>query len=118
MSRRFAAASAAVAAVITGGVVLSAATAGAATPSFDFDHPEVVATGLEVPWGLTFLSNGNALVAERVSGEILRITTPGAAPQTVATVPGVVPNGEGGLLGLAASPNFAQDNLIYAYFSA
>jgi glucose/arabinose dehydrogenase len=29
-----------------------------------------------------------------------------------------VPNGEGGLLGLAASPDFAQDNYLYAYFSA
>jgi glucose/arabinose dehydrogenase len=117
MSRRLAAASAVVAAVVAGGVVLSAATAGAATPSFDFAHPEVVATGLEVPWGLTFLPDGRALVAERMSGEIQQVA-PGAAAQTVATVPGVVPNGEGGLLGLAASPNFAQDNYLYAYFSA
>ena len=98
-------------------MVLNAATADAATPSFDFDRAEVVATGLEVPWGLTFLPNGSALVAERISGEILQLS-PGAAPTTVATVPGVVPNGEGGLLGLAASPDFAQDNYIYAYFSA
>jgi glucose/arabinose dehydrogenase len=33
-------------------------------------------------------------------------------------VPGVAAAGEGGLLGLAASPDFAKDNLVYAYFTA
>ena len=88
-----------------------------ATPSFDFGSPEVVATGLEVPWGLTFLPDGSALVAERMSARILRLR-PGAAAETVATVPGVVPSGEGGLLGLAASPTYAQDSYLYAYFTA
>jgi glucose/arabinose dehydrogenase len=35
----------------------------------------------------------------------------------VFEVPGVLASGEGGLLGLAASPRFATDNLVYAYFS-
>jgi glucose/arabinose dehydrogenase len=34
------------------------------------------------------------------------------------TVPGVNPNGEGGLLGLATSPAYAQDGLVYAYFTS
>jgi glucose/arabinose dehydrogenase len=117
MRRRFALTSAACAALIAAGVVLSTTTADAATPSFDFDSPEVVATGLEVPWGLTFLPDGTALTAERISARILKLT-PGAAPATVATVPGVVPSGEGGLLGLTVSPTFATDNLVYAYFTA
>ncbi|WP_213005903.1 PQQ-dependent sugar dehydrogenase [Paractinoplanes toevensis] len=117
MSRRFVFTAAVCAAVVGAGAVATAVTASAATPSFDFSNPEVVATGLEVPWGLTFLPDGTALVAERGSGEILRVS-PGAAPVPVATVPGVVPNGEGGLLGLAASPTFAEDDYLYAYFSA
>jgi glucose/arabinose dehydrogenase len=33
-------------------------------------------------------------------------------------VPGVATNaGEGGLLGLAVSPNYAQDRLVYAYYT-
>ncbi len=33
-------------------------------------------------------------------------------------MPGVAANGEGGLLGLAVSPGFAADNLVYAYLTA
>ncbi|GIF00958.1 PQQ-dependent sugar dehydrogenase [Paractinoplanes rishiriensis] len=123
MSRRFAATSAACAAILAAGVALTATTAEAeqpavlATPSFDFDSPQVVATGLTVPWGLTFLPDGSALAAERNSARVLRLR-PGAAPEPVFTVPGVVASGESGLLGLAASPTYAQDNLVYAYFTA
>jgi len=126
MSRRFLTlAGAAAAAALVSGTVVTAAPAPAAvnppsvlaTPSFDFSRPDVVATGLEVPWGLTFLPDGSALVAERMSARILRLR-PGAAPEQVAIVPGVVPSGEGGLLGLAASPTYAQDNYLYTYFTA
>jgi glucose/arabinose dehydrogenase len=131
MTRPFAILTAAgAAAVLAAGTVITAAAAPAAvnpaavgapgvlaTPSFDFSRPDVVATGLRVPWGLTFLPDGSALVAERMSARILRLR-PGAAPETVATVPGVVPGGEGGLLGLATSPTYAQDSYVYAYFTA
>jgi glucose/arabinose dehydrogenase len=114
MSRRFVAVTGVVALLSIGVAVRSAA---AATPSFDFSRPTVVATGLEVPWGMTFLPDGSALVAERMSARVLRLR-PGAAPAVVATVPGVVAGGEGGLLGLAASPTYAQDNYLYAYLTA
>jgi glucose/arabinose dehydrogenase len=77
----------------------------------------VVATGLEVPWGMAFLPDGSALVAERIRSRIVRVR-PGAAPVEVALVNGVVPAGEGGLLGIAVSPTCAADNLVYAYFTA
>ena len=34
---------------------------------------ETIATGLQVPWGIDFLPNGDALVAERTTGKIKRI---------------------------------------------
>jgi glucose/arabinose dehydrogenase len=83
------------------------------TGGFDFSQPEVVATGLEIPWGMAFLPDGSALVAERASARVLQVT-PGAAPQPVATVPDVAPDGEGGLLGLAAGP----DGWVYAYHTS
>jgi glucose/arabinose dehydrogenase len=82
-----------------------------------FGSPEVVASGLEAPWGLAFLPDGSALVSERDSGRILRVA-PGAEPREVTTVPGVAAGGEGGLLGLAVSPGYGQDRLVYAYLSA
>jgi glucose/arabinose dehydrogenase len=79
--------------------------------------PVVVAENLAVPWDLAFLPDGDALVTLRDSGQVVRIR-PGADPVTVGTVPGVVAGGEGGLLGLALSPTFATDGVLYAYHSA
>jgi glucose/arabinose dehydrogenase len=83
----------------------------------DLANPEVVATGLTVPWGLGFLPDGSALVAERNSARILQLR-PGSAPAVVATVNGVVPAGEAGLLGLAVSPTYAEDGYVYVYFTS
>ncbi|MDQ3988341.1 MAG: PQQ-dependent sugar dehydrogenase [Actinomycetota bacterium] len=80
--------------------------------------PEVVgevARNLVVPWGVGFLPGGDGLVAERDSARILRVTETGTTP--VGRVPGVEPGGEGGLLGLALSPRFANDRLVYVYYS-
>jgi glucose/arabinose dehydrogenase len=77
-----------------------------------------VATGLDAPWGLAFLPNEDALVAERDSGRILRIPAEGGKPRREMTVPGVAAAGEGGLLGLAVSPDYADDGLVYAYLTS
>jgi glucose/arabinose dehydrogenase len=84
----------------------------------DLNSPQIVATGLGVPWGLAFLPDGSALVAERNRGRILQVKTDGTAPREVFRVPGVVPGGEGGLLGLAVASDFASTDLVYAYFTA
>ncbi|GAA1595897.1 PQQ-dependent sugar dehydrogenase [Actinoplanes couchii] len=84
----------------------------------DLDAPQVMAEGLDVPWGLGFLPDGDALIGERNSGRILRLTPGAGQPREVFQVPGVTPAGEGGLLGLAVSPDFARDNLVYVYFTA
>ncbi|MGH3383788.1 MAG: PQQ-dependent sugar dehydrogenase [Nocardioidaceae bacterium] len=78
--------------------------------------PETVARGFEVPWGIAFLPDGSAIVAERESGTIQRLD-PGGGVREVGTVPGVAPTSEGGLLGLAVSPSYDQDRTIYAYLT-
>ena len=75
------------------------------------------ATGLQAPWSVAFLPDGQALVSERDSARIMLLDGAGAAAE-VGEVPDVVPAGEGGLLGLAISPDFATDQLVYAYRSA
>lgn len=80
-----------------------------------------IATGLQVPWGIAFLPgrNGDALVAERTTGRIIKIARPGGKKTVVMKVPGVDTGaGEGGLLGLAVSPTYAKDKLVYAYFTS
>ena len=77
-----------------------------------------VATGLHVPWGISFLPDGSALVSERTTGHVLRVR-PGARPRVVMRIPGVDTGaGEGGLLGLAVSPSYRSDRLVYAYFTS
>jgi glucose/arabinose dehydrogenase len=100
-----------------GAVLVMTAPHTAAAMAPDLDNPQVVATGLTVPWGLDFLPDGSALVTERNSARVLRVQ-PGSAPVTVTTIAGVAPTGEAGLLGLAVSPAFEQDNLVYVYFTS
>ncbi len=80
--------------------------------------PAVLATGLRAPWGLTFLPGGDALVSERDTARVLRIPATGGAPAEVARLSETRPAGEGGLLGLAASPSYATDGYVYAYLTA
>ncbi len=75
----------------------------------------VVASGLEAPWGIAFAPDGTAFVSERDSGRIVSIDAAGTVTE-VATVAADGSN-EGGLLGIAVSPDFAADNLVYAYFT-
>jgi glucose/arabinose dehydrogenase len=82
-------------------------------PCVDPD-PQVVATCLEPLSAVVTLPGGEAaLVAERTTGRILRVT-PEEAPEPVATVP-VDAVGDGGLTGLVLSPSYAEDQLLYAY---
>ncbi|MEU2039955.1 PQQ-dependent sugar dehydrogenase [Nocardia niwae] len=83
----------------------------------DLDAAGEVATDLDVPWGLAFLPDGSALVSERDSGRVLRIGA-GRAPEQVYQVPGVTARGEGGLLGLAVAPDYAESRYVFAYFTA
>jgi aldose sugar dehydrogenase len=77
---------------------------------------EEVVTGLEVPWGIAFLPNGNMLVTER-PGRIRLVQNGKLRPQPVANI-NVSDTGESGLLGIAAHPNIASNRLFYIYFTA
>ncbi|MBX6357994.1 MAG: PQQ-dependent sugar dehydrogenase [Micromonosporaceae bacterium] len=93
-------------------------TAGRPARAPDLSAPDQIARGLEVPWGLAFLPNGDALVAERGTGRIRQVPRAGGQAREVYRVPGVDAAGEGGLLGLAVSPTYASDHYVYAYLTA
>lgn len=90
--------------------------------------PDVVATiasGLAVPWGVDFLPDGRAVVTERDSARVLVVSAPevkdGRPTQqegevvTAGEIAEADPGGEAGLLGVAVSPTFESDGLLYFY---
>ncbi len=77
-------------------------------------QPAVLADRLEVPWGVSFLPDGSALVAERRSGAVVRVTPEGATA-SAGRVPGVADQGEGGLLGLAV---LDEGRTVVAYLTS
>ncbi|MBL7498978.1 PQQ-dependent sugar dehydrogenase [Frankia sp. CNm7] len=79
---------------------------------------EPLASGLRVPWDLAFLPDGSALVTERDTARIRKVAPDGTVTdvRTITEVPEM--DGEGGLLGVAVSPSYEQDNLIYIYFTS
>ncbi len=79
---------------------------------------DTVAEGLDVPWGIAFTRDGGALVSERNSGRIVRISPKGRLSsygriRGVAAPTGV---GEGGLLGIALAPG--DDDTLFAYLTS
>ncbi|HEV7211326.1 MAG TPA: PQQ-dependent sugar dehydrogenase [Blastococcus sp.] len=83
----------------------------------DAGDPNVVASGLAVPTALVVLPDGSAIVGERDTGRLLQVFPDRSPARVRMTVPGIDATGDGGLLGLALSPTYDQDGLLYAYLS-
>lgn len=83
-------------------------------------HSEIVvseiASGLNHPWGMAFLPNGDLLITER-EGQLRILRTDGSLSAPLSGVPEVFNRGQGGLLDVSLHPDFASNNLIYLVFS-
>ncbi len=82
----------------------------------------VIATGLTAPWSMVRLASGSTLISERDSALVKELTATGEV-RDAGVVGGVVPGGEGGLLGLAVlaaegAAEGAATPWLYAYFTA
>ncbi|MEU6573835.1 PQQ-dependent sugar dehydrogenase [Streptomyces sp. NPDC046805] len=77
-----------------------------------------VTEDLTSPWGLTPLPDGDLLVSSRDDATIVHVDAKTDKKTELGKVSGVSPAGEGGLLGIALSPDFASDHMIYAYFTS
>jgi glucose/arabinose dehydrogenase len=85
------------------------APAPAQTPAL---RTEVVARGLQNPWGMAFIDGGRILVTER-PGRLRVVGPDGRVGPPVEGLPAVDAVGQGGLLDVAADRDFARNRRIY-----
>ena len=73
---------------------------------------ELVAQGLQNPWGLAFIGEGRMLVTER-PGRMRVIAADGRVGEPLKGVPRVDAVGQGGLLDLVADRDFARNRTVH-----
>jgi aldose sugar dehydrogenase len=78
---------------------------------------ETVAEGLANPWGLAFLPDGQGYLVTERPGRLRRIAPDGALSAPLGGVPEVFAVGQGGLLDVVLSPDFAVDRLVYLSYA-
>jgi len=115
----------AIALIVTSVVTLGTNTglAQAAAPSSPQPKSEqgpfeitTVADGLQRPWGLALLPDGRMLVTER-AGRLRLIDENGKVSAPLKGLPKIAAGGQGGLLDLTLSPDYASDGFVYFSFS-
>ena len=82
-------------------------------PSLPFTMTKVA--DLNLPWRIAFLPDGRMLITEKVGA--LQLVTQQGEKTPVANVPAVLHQGQGGMLGVYLSPNYATDQSIYLTYS-
>jgi aldose sugar dehydrogenase len=75
-----------------------------------------IARGLEHPWAMAFLPDGDILVTER-PGRVRLVHDGALVPTPVAGAPSVRTGGQGGLLDIALHPQFEDTRLVYLSYS-
>ena len=76
-----------------------------------------VMRGLELPWDLAFLPNGDMLVTER-SSRRLRLVRDGAVdPEPISGLPAIGVVGGGGLMSVVVHPQFAENGWVYVSYT-
>jgi glucose/arabinose dehydrogenase len=92
---------------------LALAGAGMATAA---PRPEVVASGLENPWGVGFLPGGRFLVTEK-PGRLRVVGADGKVDAPVAGLPAIAAGGQGGLLDVLVDSGFEANRTFYFCYS-
>ncbi len=77
---------------------------------------EVVVDGLDHPWGMVFLPDGDLLITER-SGQLRRVHDWKLLDQPISGLPEVHEVGQGGLLGISLHPDFEKNHMLYLSYA-
>ncbi|VTU36968.1 Soluble aldose sugar dehydrogenase YliI precursor [Variovorax sp. PBS-H4] len=79
-------------------------------------RPEVIASGLQNPWGVAFLPASRFLVTEK-AGRMRMVAADGKVGEPVAGIPPVAAGGQGGLLDVLVDSDFDKNRTVYFCFS-
>ena len=79
-------------------------------------RPEVVASGLQHPWAMAFLPDGQFLITER-AGRLRVVDALGKPGKAIEGVPEVATGGQGGLLDVVLDADFASNRMLYFCYS-
>src|SRR5437667_2473382 len=82
-------------------------------PSLPFTMTQVAT--FKLPWRISFLPDGRMLVTEKV-GPVWLVTQQGEKTP-VDNVPAVLYQGQGGMLGVFVSPDYATDHNVYLTYA-
>jgi glucose/arabinose dehydrogenase len=77
---------------------------------------ENLASGLNHPWGMTFLPDNRLLVTER-SGDLRILDNNNQLSDPLPGVPEVFARGQGGLLDVVLDPDFENNQLVYLSYA-
>ncbi|QVM89674.1 PQQ-dependent sugar dehydrogenase [Pseudomonas entomophila] len=76
-----------------------------------------LAEGLRNPWALAFLPDGKGMLVTERPGNLRVVSTDGKVGPPLSGVPKVWGEGQGGLLDVVLSPDFAKDRTVYLSFA-
>ncbi|PKQ39248.1 oxidoreductase [Pseudomonas sp. YY-1] len=76
-----------------------------------------VAEGLANPWAVAFLPEGQGYLVSERPGVLRRVSAEGEVSEPLRGVPKVFAVGQGGLLDVVLSPDFAKDRLVYLSYA-
>jgi glucose/arabinose dehydrogenase len=89
--------------------------AGAQQPEATLPFTVTQVATFSLPWRIAFLPDGRMLITEK-TGPVWVVTQQGAKTP-VTNVPAVLARGQGGMLGIYTSPNYATDHNVYLTYS-
>lgn len=79
-------------------------------------RPQVVARGLEHPWALAFVGEGQMLVSER-AGRLRPVSADGRVGPPLTGLPPIDAGGQGGLLDVVADSDFGRNRRLYLCYA-
>ncbi|HIK43830.1 MAG TPA: PQQ-dependent sugar dehydrogenase [Leptolyngbyaceae cyanobacterium M65_K2018_010] len=88
----------------------------ASPPQVEEVEPVTVVEGLEHPWGMAWLPNGDLLITER-PGRLRRVQAGRLDPTPIEGVPEVLAFRQGGLLDIALHPAFEDNRWVYLAYA-